>query len=66
MNMTQFQNIIAMNRPDRVAQLLEHWTSIQMWQEQILLWQEKFSDSLVWFSLRQASLYHSIIPLFKK
>ena len=61
-----FQNVIAMNPPDRVAQLLEHWTSIQMSQVQIALWEEKFSASLVWFMLRQASLYRNIIPLSKE
>ena len=55
-----------MNRPDRVAQLLEHWTIIQMSQVQIPLWQEKFSGSQLCLILGQASLYHNIIPLSKE
>ena len=65
-NLTLFQNIIVANRPDRVDQMLKHWTSIQMWQEQILLWQEKFSASPLWLILGKASSYHNFIPLSKE
>ena len=36
--MSQFQNIMATNGPYRAAQLLEHGTSVQIPQDQIVLW----------------------------
>ena len=29
-NLSKFKNITVVNAPERVAELLEHWTSIQM------------------------------------
>ena len=64
--MTQFKNIIRVNGPDPVAELLVHWTSIEMSQVQILLGEEKFLANPKRFTRRVAFIYHNIALLSKE
>ena len=54
-----------MKARDRVAQLLEHWTSFQISQVEVPLWGENFSGNPKWLILRVASLQQNIILLTK-
>ena len=55
-----------MNRPERVAQLIEHWSSMHRSQVRIPLLPDAFSACPVRLMLRVVSLYHDIIHLSKQ